>query len=128
MLRRLNDAGKEISDCPVPPESLAELLARVESGGITAASGKKVFATMFDTGRRAAEIIAAEGLAQITDSSAIEKIARAVIAKSPDNLAKYRAGNEGVFKFFVGQVMRETRGQANPQIVNEVVKRVLAET
>jgi aspartyl-tRNA(Asn)/glutamyl-tRNA(Gln) amidotransferase subunit B len=127
LLRRLNDAGKDISDCPVAPGSLAELLAKVESGGITAASGKKVFATMFDTGKRAAEIIAAEGLAQITDSSAIEKIARAVIAKSPDNLAKYRAGNEGVFKFFVGQVMRETRGQANPQIVNEVVKRVLAE-
>ena len=81
---------------------------------------------MFDTGKRAADIIAAEGLAQITDTSAIEKIAREVVAKSPDNVAKYRSGNEGVFKFFVGQVMRETRGQANPQVVNEIVKRVLA--
>ena len=98
----------------------------MEKGEITAASGKKVFATMFDTGKRAAEIIAAEGLAQITDTSAIEKIAREVVAKSPDNAAKYRAGNEGVFKFFVGQVMRETRGQANPQAVNEILKRVLA--
>ena len=61
------------------------------------------------------------------DTSAIEKIARAIVAKNPDNVAKYRAGNEGVFKFFVGQVMRETRGQANPQIVNEIVKRVLSE-
>ena len=77
---------------------------------------------MFDTGKRAAEIIAAEGLAQITDTSAIEKIARAVVAKNPDNVAKYRAGNEGVFKFFVGQVMRETRGQANPQLVNEIAQ------
>jgi aspartyl-tRNA(Asn)/glutamyl-tRNA(Gln) amidotransferase subunit B len=128
LLRRLNDAGKAIEDCPVPPAALAELLAKIESGGITTASGKKVFATMFDTGRSAVEIIAAEGLAQISDTSAIEKIAREVVAKSPDNVAKYRSGNEGVFKFFVGQVMRETRGQANPQIVNEIVKRVLGES
>jgi aspartyl-tRNA(Asn)/glutamyl-tRNA(Gln) amidotransferase subunit B len=128
LLRRLNDAAKSIEDCPVPPAALAELLAKIESGGITTASGKKVFATMFDTGRSAADIIAAEGLAQISDTSAIEKIAREVVAKSPDNVAKYRSGNEGVFKFFVGQVMRETRGQANPQIVNEIVKRVLGES
>jgi aspartyl-tRNA(Asn)/glutamyl-tRNA(Gln) amidotransferase subunit B len=128
LLRRLNDAGKEIGECPVAPAALAELLAKVESGEITAASGKKVFATMFDTGRGAAEIIAAEGLGQISDTGAIEKIARAVIAKSPDNVAKYRAGNEGVFKFFIGQVMRETRGQANPQAVNDILKRVLAES
>ncbi len=127
LLRRLNDAGKEIAECPVEPAALAELLAKVEKGEITAASGKKVFATMFDTGKRAAEIIASEGLAQISDTSAIEKIAREVVAKSPDNVAKYRSGNEGVFKFFVGQVMRETRGQANPQVVNEILKRVLAE-
>ena len=127
LLRRLNDAGKGIAECPVEPAALAELLAKVEKGEITAASGKKVFATMFDTGKRAAEIIAAEGLAQITDTSAIEKIARDVVAKSPDNVAKYRSGNEGVFKFFVGLVMRETRGQANPQVVNEILKRVLAE-
>ena len=81
---------------------------------------------MFETGRQAAEIIAAEGLAQLTDTSAIERIAREVVGKSPDNVAKYRAGNEGVFKFFVGQVMRETRGQANPQAVNEILKRILS--
>jgi aspartyl-tRNA(Asn)/glutamyl-tRNA(Gln) amidotransferase subunit B len=128
LLRRLNDAGKSIEDCALPPKALAELLAKIESGVITAASGKKVFATMFDSGRGAAEIIAAEGLAQISDTGAIEKIAREIVAKSPDNVAKYRSGNEGVFKFFVGQVMRETRGQANPQIVNEIVKRVLGES
>ena len=83
---------------------------------------------MFDTGKKAAEIIAAEGMAQISDTGAIEAIARAVVAKSPDNVAKYRSGNEGVFKFFVGQVMQETRGQANPQLVNEILKRVLAES
>jgi aspartyl-tRNA(Asn)/glutamyl-tRNA(Gln) amidotransferase subunit B len=126
LLRRLHDAGKEIADSPVAPRELADLLGRVERGEITAASGKKVFATMFGTGKPAEEIIAAEGLGQITDRGAIEKIARTVVGNSPENAAKYRAGNEGVFKFFVGQVMRETRGQANPQLVNEVLKRVLA--
>jgi aspartyl-tRNA(Asn)/glutamyl-tRNA(Gln) amidotransferase subunit B len=126
LLRRLNDAGKEITDCPVAPADLAELLAIVQRGEITAASGKKVFSTMFDTGRKPAEIVSAEGLGQISDTSAIESIARAVIAKSPDNVAKYKSGNEGVFKFFVGQVMKETKGQANPQSVNEILKRVLS--
>ena len=127
LLRRLKDAGKEIEDCPVAPAALAELLAIVERGEITAASGKKVFAVMFDSRQKAADIIAAEGMAQISDSGAIEAIARAVVAKSPANVAKYRSGSEGVFKFFMGQVMKETRGQANPQIVNEILKRVLAE-
>ena len=127
LLRRLKDAGKEIEDCPVVPAALAELLAIVERGEITAASGKKVFAAMFDSGQKAADIIAAEGMSQISDSGAIEAIARAVVAKSPANVAKYRSGSEGVFKFFVGQVMKETRGQANPQIVNEILKRVLVE-
>jgi len=127
VLRRLNDAGKDISDCPLAPVALAELLAKIEKGEITAASGKKVFAKMFETGKGAAEIIAAEGFSQISDASAIEKITREIVAKNADNVAKYRAGNEGVFKFFVGQVMRETRGQANPQLVNEIVKRVLSE-
>ncbi len=127
LLHHLKDAGKEITDCPLAPAPLAELLATIEKGEITAASGKKVFAKMFETGKGAAEIIAAEGFSQISDTSAIEKIAREIIAKNADNVAKYRAGNEGVFKFFVGQVMRETRGQANPQMVNEIVKRVLGE-
>jgi aspartyl-tRNA(Asn)/glutamyl-tRNA(Gln) amidotransferase subunit B len=126
LLRRLNDAGRDISDCPVMPAALAGLLKKVEGGEITAASGKKVFEKMFETGKSAGEIIAAEGLAQISDSGAIEKIAREVVTQSPDNVAKYRSGNEGVFKFFVGRVMKETRGQANPQLVNEILKRVLA--
>jgi len=128
LLRRLKDAGKGIEDCAVGPDALAELIGKVEAGEITAASGKKVFATMFESGKRAGEIIAAEGLAQISDGGAIEKIARAVVERSPDNAAKYRAGNEGVFKFFVGQVMRETKGQANPQVVNEVLKKVLGQS
>jgi aspartyl-tRNA(Asn)/glutamyl-tRNA(Gln) amidotransferase subunit B len=127
LLRRLNDSGKEIEASPVSPSALADLLKLVESGQITAAIGKKVFATMFESGRAAAEIVAAEGLTQISDTSAIEQAAREVIEKNPDNVAKFRSGNEGVFKFFVGQVMRATKGQANPQSVNEIVRKLLTE-
>jgi aspartyl-tRNA(Asn)/glutamyl-tRNA(Gln) amidotransferase subunit B len=126
LLRRLNDSNKEINASPVSPAALAGLLKLVESGQITGAVGKKVFATMFETGRGAAEIVAAEGLgAQVSDST-IEQAAREIIAKDPENAAKYKAGNEGVFKFFVGQVMRATRGQANPQAVNDILRRLLS--
>ncbi len=126
LLRRLNDAGKEISESPVTPKGLTELLKLVDSGQITAASGKKVFASMFETGQPAGKIIAAEGATQISDAGEIERLCRDAIEKNPDNVAKYRAGNEGVFKFFVGQVMRASRGQANPQLVNETLKRLLS--
>jgi len=128
LLRLLNDAGREIDECPVSPAAFAELLGIVERGEITTASGKRVLAAMFTKGKGAAEIIAAEGLAQISDTGTVEKIARAVVAKSPDNVAKYKSGNEGVFKYFVGQVMKETRGQANPQLVNEILRKVLSES
>jgi aspartyl-tRNA(Asn)/glutamyl-tRNA(Gln) amidotransferase subunit B len=126
LLRLLKDGGKEITESPVPPAELAGLIAKVESGEINAATGKKVFARMFETGKPAAEIIAAEGFAQVSDTNEIERWCREVIEKNPDNLAKYRAGNEGVFKFFVGQVMRASGGQANPQTVNDTLKRLLA--
>jgi len=125
LLRRLKDAGKEISESPVAPAVLAELLQLVESGQVTAASGKEVFAKMFATKQSARALIAAEGLAQISDTAEIERLCREVLEKNPDNVAKYRAGNEGVFKFFVGQVMRASRGQASPQLVNETLKRLL---
>jgi aspartyl-tRNA(Asn)/glutamyl-tRNA(Gln) amidotransferase subunit B len=126
LLRRLNDSGKEITASPISPAALAELLKLLDSGKLTAAVAKKVFATMFDTGRSPAEIVAAENLGAQVDDAAIEQAARDVIAQNPDNVAKFKSGNEGVFKFFVGQVMKATRGQANPQSVNEIVRRLLA--
>jgi aspartyl-tRNA(Asn)/glutamyl-tRNA(Gln) amidotransferase subunit B len=126
LLRRLNDSGKEINVSPVSPGGLAELLKLVDSGKITAAVGKKVFATMFETGRGAAEIVASEGLGAQVGDDAIEQAAREIISKNPDNVAKFKSGNEGVFKFFVGQVMKATRGQANPQSVNDILRRLLA--
>ena len=127
LLRRLNDSGKEISVSPVSPAGLAELVSLVESGKITGAVGKKVFATMIESGRTATDIVAAEGLGERVSDSSIEQAAREVIAKNPDNAAKFKSGNEGVFKFFVGQVMRATKGQADPQAVNEIVRKILAE-
>ncbi|HXY23169.1 MAG TPA: Asp-tRNA(Asn)/Glu-tRNA(Gln) amidotransferase subunit GatB [Candidatus Acidoferrum sp.] len=126
LLRRLHDSGKEIAGSPVSPQSLAELVQLVESNKITANVGKKVFATMFESGRSAADIVAAEGLAAQVSDSAIEAAARDVIAKNPDLVAKYKSGHEGVFKSFVGQVMRATRGQANPQSVNDILRKLLS--
>ena len=126
LLRRLKETGDTKPAERVAPAELAALVARVESGDITAASGKKVFARMFETGDGAEKIIAAEGLGQISDTAEIERVVREIIEREPGNVAKYRAGNEGVLKFFVGQVMRATRGQANPQLVNDTVKRLLA--
>jgi aspartyl-tRNA(Asn)/glutamyl-tRNA(Gln) amidotransferase subunit B len=125
LLRRLNDSGKPIESSPVAPAALAALLAQVDAGSITGATGKKVFAVMFETGKSAQEIISAEGLAQIQDTGEIERMCREVVENNPESVAKYRAGNEGVFKSFVGQVMKASRGRANPQIVNEILKRLL---
>jgi len=125
LLRGLKDSGKEIDASPVSPAALAALVKLVESAKITAAIGKKVFVTMFDSGRTAAEIVAAEGLGAQVSEAAIEQAAREVIAKNPDNVAKFKSGNEGVFKFFVGQVMKATRGQANPQAVNDILRKLL---
>jgi aspartyl-tRNA(Asn)/glutamyl-tRNA(Gln) amidotransferase subunit B len=127
LLRRLNEAGLEICDSKVTPVNLANLLSKVESNEIQVAAAKKAFARMFETGKSADEIIAAEGLGKRSDTAEVERIARAVIAENAANVAKYRAGNEGVFKFFVGQVMRQTKGQADPQTVNEIVKKLLSE-
>jgi aspartyl-tRNA(Asn)/glutamyl-tRNA(Gln) amidotransferase subunit B len=126
LLRRLKDSGKDIGASPVSPAALAELVTFVESGKITGTVAKKVFATMFDSRRSAGEIVAAEGLGAQVDDSAIEQAAREVIEKNPENVSKFKSGNEGVFKFFVGQVMKTTRGQANPQTVNDIVRKLLS--
>ena len=126
LLRRLNDSGKEITESPVSAAGLSELIRLVEGGKITAAVGKKVFAKMVETGGAAAQIVESEGLGAQVSNDSIEQIAREVIEKNPENVAKFKSGNEGVFKFFVGQVIKATRGQANPQTVNEILKKLLS--
>jgi aspartyl-tRNA(Asn)/glutamyl-tRNA(Gln) amidotransferase subunit B len=125
LIRRLDDSKTPFQANPVTPQALAELVKLVESAKITGAVAKKVFASMFETGRSAAEVVAAEGLGAPVEDSTIEQAAREVIANNPENVAKFKAGNEGVFKFFVGQVMKATRGQANPQAVNDILRRIL---
>src|SRR5712675_151830 len=95
LLRRLNDSGKEINASPVSAASLAELIQLIETAKITGAVGKKVFAKMFETGRRAGEIVEAEGLGAQVSSDSLEQIASEVIEKNPENVAKFKSGNEG---------------------------------
>jgi aspartyl-tRNA(Asn)/glutamyl-tRNA(Gln) amidotransferase subunit B len=125
LLRRLNDAAKDISESPVSAAAFADLLRRVDQNEITGAIAKRVLAKMFETGKSAAEVIASEGLSPISDTESLERICREIIAKNSANAEKYRAGNEGVFKFFVGQVMKETKGRANPQTVNKLLLELL---
>ena len=129
LLRQMNqanpteDAG---SDFRITPKHLAALLVMIDRGEITGAMAKKIFPRMFATGKSAAEIAASEGLRKIDDTSAIERLCREAIAASPENAAKYRAGNQNVFNHFVGQVMKASRGQANPQAVQETLRRLLS--
>src|SRR5260370_22171838 len=104
--RRLTDPGKAIEASPVSPAALAELLKLVASCQITGSVGKKVFATMFESGRCANEIGAAEGLGSLVDDYAVEKTARGVIEQNPDNVPQCKTGKKGLFQFFVGPVMR----------------------
>jgi aspartyl-tRNA(Asn)/glutamyl-tRNA(Gln) amidotransferase subunit B len=130
VLAELKQRGLTIEEWAkiVPPSQIARIVALQSTHGpsgsvtISTSTARALLGKMAETKGSADELIAAEGLAQISDTSAIEQVAREVIAKNPENVAKYKAGNEGVFKFFVGQVMRATRGQADPQLVNEIVE------
>ncbi len=102
LLRRLKDAGKDIGDCPVKPAALAGLLKKVEGGEITAASGKKVFEKMFETGKSAEEIIASEGLAQISDAGSIETCCAASGDEEPGECGEIQIGQRGCVQVFCG--------------------------
>ena len=126
LLRLLNESGREIANSPVPPGVLARVIGLAETQATTASGAKATLAIAFKTGEDPDAIVKREGFAQITDASVIERACREVIEKNTEQVAKYRAGNEGVFKFLVGQVMRSTRGQAHPQAVNDALRRLLA--
>lgn len=120
--RELNSSGKPVSQSLTSAEDLAELIVQVESGKINNNQAKEVFAEMFATGKPAAKVIEEKGFEQISDSSAIEKIVDEVIAANDANLAAYRGGNEKLFGFFVGQVMKASQGKANPKVVNDILR------
>ena len=118
----LNKDGLEIGDSRISAEELAGLISRIHDHTISGKLAKQVFEAMWGGEGTADEVIEAKGLKQITDSSAIEAVVDKVIAASPDQVAEYRAGKEKLMGYFVGQVMKETRGQANPGQVNQILK------
>ncbi len=118
----LHRDGVEIIDSKIGPEELAGLLRRIQDGTISGKIAKQVFEAMWAGEGSADAIIEAKGLQQISDSSAIEKIVDAVIAANPGQVEQYKAGKDKLLGFFIGQVMKETGGKANPGQVNEVLK------
>jgi len=125
LMGALKGEAKDISQSPVTPEHLGELVALIHKGEVSGKMAKEIFAKMFATGDTAPAIIEREGLKQISDSSALEKIVNDVLAANPKQVEQYRAGKTAVLGFLVGQVMKASRGQANPAIVNEMLRRNL---
>lgn len=125
LMRELKNDEKEIDDCIVKPEHMGELVALIDSGDISGKIAKSVFEDMYKTGDSPKAIVEKKGLKQVSDSSAIEKMVDDVIAANPGQYEQYKAGKEALFGFFVGQVMKASKGQANPQMVNEVLKKKL---
>ena len=121
----LNKAGLEITDSPVSDERLAGLLARISDNTISGKIAKQVFEALWQSTSSADEIIAEKGLKQITDTGAIVTIIDKIIADNPGQVEQYRSGKDKVFAFFVGQVMKEMQGKANPAEVNKMLKEKL---
>ncbi len=122
----LNAEGRKPCDSHVTPEMLVELVGLVEDGTISGKQAKDVFAEMARTGEAAGAIVEIKGMKQVSDAGAIEEIVDRIVAANPGQVAAYRGGKTGLIGFFVGQVMRETGGSADPKVVNEVLARKLA--
>lgn len=121
----LNAEGKTISASPVSADALGRLIALLEEGVISGKIAKTVFAEMAETGKAPGDIVEEKGLVQVSDESAIGPVIDRIIASHPGEAEKYRAGHKKLLGFFVGQVMKETKGKANPQMVNELVAKKL---
>jgi aspartyl-tRNA(Asn)/glutamyl-tRNA(Gln) amidotransferase subunit B len=122
----LNRTGKTIDDSPVSPAQAAELLALVADGTLSGSLAKQVFEVMLETGDAPGKIVEERGLKQTSDTGAIDAAVAEVLAANPAQLEQYRGGKETLFGFFVGQTMKRMAGKANPQVVNEAVKRALS--
>jgi aspartyl-tRNA(Asn)/glutamyl-tRNA(Gln) amidotransferase subunit B len=122
----LNRLGKTLENSPVGPEEGAELLALVADGTISGTIAKQVFEIMLETGERAPRIVEEKGLKQTSDTGAIDAAVAKILADNADKVEQYKAGKEALFGFFVGQTMKAMQGKANPQVVNEAVKKALS--
>jgi len=125
LMKLLNEENKSIEECPLKPKQLDDMLSLIETGTISGKIAKTVFEEMYKTGKDAESIVKEKGLVQISDAGEIEKIVVDVIAKHPKEVERFKAGDEKLIGFFVGQVMKLTKGKANPQMVNELLKKKL---
>ena len=125
LLRELEANGLSAADSPVAAAELGALVRMIDEAKISGKQGKDVLVEMFKTGKPADAIVAEQGLVQVSDTSEIDALIDGVIAANPDQLASYRAGKEALMGFFVGQVIKASKGKANPKIVNERLKEKL---
>jgi aspartyl-tRNA(Asn)/glutamyl-tRNA(Gln) amidotransferase subunit B len=122
MTRLLNATGKSLEDVPIEPKHLSDLIGMVEDGRLNSNMAKTVFEEMFESGRAPAEIAESAGLVQISDAGSIEAAVSEAIDSNPRPVADYLNGKETALRFLVGQVMKATRGKANPQLATTVLK------
>jgi aspartyl-tRNA(Asn)/glutamyl-tRNA(Gln) amidotransferase subunit B len=125
VMRELKKEEAGIASFSVRPKAMCRLLSMVKTGAISATIAKGVFVDMVASGKDPEAIVKEKGLVQITDVSALQRVAQEIIAANPKEAADYRAGKTKVMGFFVGQLMRQTKGQANPQLANEIFQRLL---
>ena len=126
LLSALSAAGKTIADCPISAHSLDELVNLIDDGAISSKQGKEVFAEMFGSGNSAAQIVGERGLKQESDTGAIEVLCKQAMDANPKAVAEYKAGKLGSINFLKGQVLKISQGKANPQVVSDVLARLLA--
>ena len=122
LLRELSNGGVSIEASKIRPKQLAELVELISGGAVTGKTAKDVFSEMFQTGKDAQSIVREKGLVQLTDSSEIEKFVTQAVEQNPSQAEQYRSGKTTVFQFFVGQVMKLSKGKANPQLVQKLLK------
>ncbi|WP_243372229.1 Asp-tRNA(Asn)/Glu-tRNA(Gln) amidotransferase subunit GatB [Geotalea sp. SG265] len=123
--RALNEENRPIAEAPVTPQLLAELLQLIDKGTISGKIAKTVFDEMWRTGKPPAKVVEEKGLVQVSDTGEIERIINEVLAREAGQVAEYRSGKDKLFGFFVGQVMRASKGKANPAVVNELLLKKL---
>ena len=127
LMRLLNAEGKEIEDCPIKPDRLAGMIKMISDGVISTKIAKTVFEEMYTSGKDAETVVKEQGLVQVSDTGAIEQIIADVIKANPGQAVDYKSGKEKLFGFFVGQVMKASKGKANPDLVNQLLKKKLSE-
>jgi len=125
LLRLLNEDNRDVKDCPISPNGLADIIKMVKGGQISGKMAKEVFEEMYKTGKTASDIVKAKGLTQISDEGELAKIVEEIVKNNPDNVAKFKAGKTTVLGFFVGEIMKATKGKANPQVINKLLKEKL---